>query len=97
MPTTAVQRLKNAMKNGGDAAVLLDEALSELEDLASKVDELEEVLIMLVRTGWPWDEEGMPNELHRSSREGFPAAMKQARALLGLEHRSVITRTEPKT
>jgi hypothetical protein len=52
---------------------------------------------MIVRTGWPWDDEGEPNAIHHAANDGFAAAMAEARELLGLGRRSLITRTEPRT
>ncbi len=72
------------------------DAEKELRELGDRVNALEELLIMIVRTGWPWDEEGEPNVIFHASRDGFATAMAEARALLGLE-RSRITRTEPRT
>ena len=66
-------------------------------ELRNRVNELEELLIMIVRTGWPWDEDGKPNAIFHTSKDGFATAMAEARELLGLEHRSAITRTEPRT
>ena len=76
---------------------LLPELAAELADLRKRQNELEELMIMIVRTGWPWDEEGEPNDIFRTSRDGFATAMTEARDLLGLGHLSRITRTEPPT
>jgi hypothetical protein len=76
---------------------LLDEVAKELDELRRRNDALEELLIMIVRTGWPWDPDGEPNEMHRCSRDGYATAMVEARQLLGLDHLSRITRTEPRT
>jgi hypothetical protein len=70
--------------------------VNELDELSKRANELEELLIMIVRTGWPWDEEGEPNAIYHASKDGFTTAMLEARKLLGLQ-RSNITRTEPKT
>ncbi|HEY5974655.1 MAG TPA: hypothetical protein VIU41_07940 [Geobacteraceae bacterium] len=76
---------------------LMTEAAAELADLQQRVDALELVLLMLVRTGWPWQEDGTPSEILHHCRDGYGPAMREARQLLGLETRSVLTRTEPKT
>ena len=69
----------------------------DCSELAARVNELEKLLIMIVRTGWPWDADGEPNEILHASKEGFVTSMLEARDLLGLGHLSTITRTEPKT
>ena len=75
----------------------IPELVAEIEGLRKRVNELEELLIMLVRTGWPWDEDGDPNGIFHSCRDGYTTAIVEARELLGLDHRSRITRTEPRT
>ena len=89
--------LKNGQENGKIDQELAAELECEVRELASRTDRLEELLITIVRTGWPWDEEGAPNAIHQSSRDGFAVAMIAARELLGLDHRSRLTRTEPRT
>lgn len=76
---------------------LLADLEKEQGELVRRVNELEELLIMIVRTGWPWDDEGEPNAIFHASKDGFAPAMAEARELLGLDRRSVITRTEPRT
>jgi hypothetical protein len=76
---------------------LMAEAAAELAGLRQRVDALELVLLVLVRTGWPWQEDGSPNEILRHCRDGYGPAMREARQLLGLETRSALTRTEPKS
>jgi hypothetical protein len=93
----ALARLKDALESGTIDLPLLAEAESEQRELTSRLDELEELLIMIVRTGWPWDDEGEPNAIFHASRDGFATAMAEARELLGLGRRSAITRTEPRT
>lgn len=93
----ALERLKRSLENGAIDLALLAEAEKECKELRLRVDELEERLIMIVRTGWPWDEEGEPNAIFHAARDGFATAMAEARELLGLGHRSTITRTEPRT
>lgn len=96
MPT-ALESLRAGLENGTVDRSLLAEVEKEFRELTARVDELEKCLIMIVRTGWPWDEEGEPNTIYHASRDGFAAAMAEARELLGLGGRSRITRTEPKT
>jgi hypothetical protein len=95
--SNAFQRLKTGLENGTIDLSLLAEADGEYRELGSRVNKLEELLIMIVRTGWPWDEEGNPNALFEASKDGFASAMAEARELLGLATRSTITRTEPRT
>ena len=96
MPT-AMEQLKTSLESGTIDLVLLSAVEKEFRELGARVDALEELLIMIVRTGWPWDEEGEPNALFHASLDGFAPAMAEARKLLGLGHRSTITRTEPRT
>jgi len=93
----ALERLKTGLESGNIDLSLLSEAETEQRELRSRLNELEELLIMIVRTGWPWDDEGEPNAIFRTSRDGFATAMVEARETLGLGHRSTITRTEPRT
>jgi len=93
----ALARLKNKLQAEGIDPSLLAELESEYTDLVKKADELEMLLITIVRTGWPWDEEGEPNVIHDAVRGGFTTAMVAARDLLGLNLATMITRTEPKT
>jgi len=95
--STALERLKTSLESGSMDLALLSEAEKEFKDLGARVDALEELLIMIVRTGWPWDAEGEPNAIYYASLDGFAAAMAEARDLLGLGGRSMITRTEPRT
>lgn len=95
--SNALERLKTSFENGGVDRSLLAEVENEFRELSTRADELEERLIMIVRTGWPWDEEGEPNAIFHASKDGFATAMAEARELLGLGGRSRITRTEPKT
>ncbi len=95
--STAVERLKTSLENGTIDLSLLSDVEKECRELGDRVNVLEELLIMIVRTGWPWDEEGEPNAIFHASRDGFAAAMAEARELLGLGQRSMITRTEPRT
>lgn len=96
MPT-ALARVKTALQERGVDPAILTELESEYAELHQKADRLETLLIMIVRTGWPWDEEGEPNAIHHAARGGFTAAMLEAQDLLGLNLSSRITRTEPRT
>ena len=93
----ALARLKNNLQEQGIDPSLLSELENEYAELVKKSDELETLLITVVRTGWPWDEEGEPNVIHDAVKGGFTAAMVTARNLLGLNLATRITRTEPKT
>lgn len=93
----ALARLKIRLQDRGIDPSLLSELEVEYAELVHKADALETLLITIVRTGWPWDEEGEPNAIHDSARDGFAAAMVEARNLLGLNLVSRLTRTEPKT
>ena len=90
-------RLKQGMENEAAERALLGDALQEITELRSRRDALEEMLIILVRTGFPWDEDGAPAESFPAFRERYQRVMHEASALLGLELRSTITRTEPRT
>lgn len=93
----ALTRLKTNLQNKAVDLSILGELEIEYEELVKKSDELEKLLIMIVRTGWPWDEEGEPNEIHHAAKDGYAGAMVEARELLGLSLNTRITRTEPKT
>jgi len=93
----ALARLKNNLQGEGVDPALLAELEDEYAELIKKADELETLLITIVRTGWPWDEEGEPNVIHAAVKGGFTTAMLAARNLLGLNLATRITRTEPKT
>ncbi|MDO9309803.1 MAG: hypothetical protein Q7V04_12125 [Deltaproteobacteria bacterium] len=90
-------RLKNNLQAQGIDLSLLAELDNEYAELTKKADELEILLITIVRTGWPWDEEGEPNVIHDAVKGGYTNAMVEARNLLGLNLATRITRTEPKT
>ncbi|MBL0226792.1 MAG: hypothetical protein IPQ16_14810 [Geobacteraceae bacterium] len=92
----ALARVKTALQDRAVDPSILGELETEYAELHKKADELETLLIMIVRTGWPWDEEGEPNAIYHASKSGFAAAMKEARNLLGLNLNTMITRTEPK-
>jgi hypothetical protein len=93
----ALARLKDNLQAHGIDPSLLAEAENEYAELVTKADELEMLLITIVRTGWPWDEEGEPNVIHDAVKGGYTTAMVEARDLLGLNLNTRITRTEPKT
>jgi hypothetical protein len=93
----ALARLKSSLQEKGIDQSLLAELESEHAELVKKADELEMLLITIVRTGWPWDEEGEPNVIHDAVKDGYTTAMVEARNLLGLNLATRITRTEPKT
>ncbi len=95
--SSTLERLKARLEHGEIDLALLSDLEREHGELSSRVNELEELLIMIVRTGWPWDEDGEPNAIFHTSRDGFVTAMVDARERLGLGHRSRITRTEPRT
>ena len=92
-----LERLKDAAETGTIDPALLSEAATELGELRRRQNELEELLIMIVRTGWPWDADGEPNGIFHACRDGYATAMVEAKKLLGLDHLSRITRTEPRT
>jgi hypothetical protein len=93
----ALARLKSTLEAQGVDPSLLAGLEAEYAELVHKADRLETLLITIVRTGWPWDGEGEPNEIHRAARDGFATAMAAAKELLGLGLNTKITRTEPKT
>jgi hypothetical protein len=85
------------MQNEAADRGLLEDALQQITELKVRRDALEEILIILVRTGFPWDAEGTPGESFPAFRERYQRVMHEASELLGLELRSTITRTEPRT
>ncbi len=95
--TNALESLKASLASGTIDRTLLAAVEKEQSELRSRIDEIEELLIMIVRTGWPWDEEGEPNAMFHAGKDGFATAMAEARELLGLGYRSRLTRTEPRT
>jgi len=92
-----VERLKLRIKADAVDRKLLEDALLEIAELRGKRDALEEILIILARTGLPWDAEGRPTDAFPAFQERYQRSMHEASELLGLEHRSTITRTEPRT
>jgi hypothetical protein len=97
MMPNALARLKNRLQEQGIDPALLAGLEDEYAGLVRKSDELETLLITIVRTGWPWDEEGAPNLIHGAVKDGYTTAMVAAKELLGLGLNTMITRTEPKT
>jgi len=96
--TDILHRLQGCLSSGTCEPGLLDEATREIRELKERSDALEEILIMLVRTSIPWDEEGNPTENFPVFRERYQRLiLHEAADLLGLEMRSTLTRTEPKT
>ena len=93
----AVARLKSRIQEQGVDQSLLGDLESEYAELVKKSDELETLLITIVRTGWPWDEEGNPNQIYGAVRDGYANAMVEAKKLLGLGMNTMINRTEPRT
>lgn len=94
---TPLARVKAALQERGIDVSILGELETEYAELVKKSDELETLLIMIVRSGWPWDEDGEPNAIHDAVKGGYTTAMVEARDLLGLNLNTRITRTEPKT
>lgn len=95
--TDILQKLKGCLATGTCEPGLLDEAAREIRELKERSDALEEILIMLVRTSIPWDADGTPSENFPAFRERYQRLIHEAADLLGLDVRSSITRTEPKT
>lgn len=96
MPTP-LARVRTALQEHGVDVSILTELETDYTELVHKADELELLLITIVRTGWPWDEEGEPNAIHDAVKDGYTTAMVAARNVLGLNLATRITRTEPKT
>lgn len=93
----AFEKLKVDLQNTVEDSPILSELQQEYDALTHRVDKLEELLIMIVRTDWPWNETGEPNAIFHTSKDGFATAMVEAHDLLGLGLLSGITRTEPRT
>lgn len=66
-------------------------AVAQIAALHQRNDELENVLKELVRTGWPWDEDGRANGMALACRDGFTAAMLAAKKLLSKSHKGLIS------
>jgi hypothetical protein len=95
--TDIVERLQSQLAAGSGDQKLIEDALTVIRELKSRGDAMEELLILLVRTTEPWDEAGVPTEHFPGFRERYHRVMHEAVDLLGLETRSTITRTEPRT
>ncbi|WP_129125519.1 hypothetical protein [Geomonas oryzae] len=95
--TDILQKLQSAIESQSAETELLQEALQEIREMKQKRDALEEILIVLARTKLPWDDEEDPVEALPHFKERYLNAMHEASRLLGLDVRSTITRTEPKT
>jgi hypothetical protein len=91
------ERLQSCMESDTANSKLLGEALQEICELRKRRDALEEILIILARTEVPWDAVGKPTDAFPVFKERYLKAMHEASELLGLELRSSITRTEPRT
>lgn len=95
--TDIIERLKSSIEQDKTDSALLDDALQEIVELRKRRDALEEILIVLARTELPWDEDGKETDALPHFKERYHNAMHEASEMLGLEMRSRITRTEPKT
>lgn len=91
-----LEKIRDTLQAGGINQQHAALVLEEFADLQRKNNDLEAALIMLVRTGAHYENQEISGD-DGALREGFATAMKEARSLLGLEHRSVLTRTEPRT
>jgi glycosyltransferase involved in cell wall biosynthesis len=92
-----IARLKSGIAAETADKSLLEDALREIAELRQRRDALEEILIMLARTELPWDADGTPGEGFTAFQERYHRLMHEATDLLGLELRSTINRTEPRT
>ncbi|MBJ6800878.1 hypothetical protein [Geomonas propionica] len=95
--TDMLQKLQAATSDDPATAELLREAVQEIRELRKQRDAMEEILIVLSRTELPWDEDGNPTDALPHFKERYLNAVHEAAGLLGLELRSTITRTEPRT
>jgi len=95
--TDIIDRLKSSIEQDKADSALLAEALQEIVELRKRRDALEEILIVLARTELPWDEDGKETDALPHFKERYLNAVHEASEMLGLEMRSMITRTEPKT
>jgi len=71
-------------------------ATAQIGSLHQCREELEKVLTELMRTGWPWDEDGRPNEIFHAAKDGFGPAMLAAEKLLSHSNWSLYSRQEQK-
>lgn len=96
--TDILQRLQAAINENSSQRELLQETLEEIRELRRQRGALEEIMIVLARTKLPWDdEEDASPEALQHFKERYHNAMHEATSLLGLDVRSTITRTEPRT
>jgi len=95
--SNSLEKLKSSLKKGIIDMSIMSELEDDYRELKHQADEFEKLLIVLVRTGWPWDEDGEPNAIFQASKDGFSIAMREAHDLLGLNYRTMINRTEPRT
>jgi hypothetical protein len=95
--TDIIERLKSSIEQDKTDSALLGDALQEIVELRKRRDALEEILIVLARTELPWDEDGKETDALPHFKERYLNAVHEASGMLGLEMRSMITRTEPKT
>lgn len=96
MPNS-LARLKQKLAELDVAPELTAELERDYLELSHKADRLELLLITIVRAGWPWDAESMPNAIHDVVQDGYAQAMVEAKELLGLGLNTMINRTEPRT
>jgi hypothetical protein len=92
-----LQRLRTAVETDSADVAIIGEAIKEISELRKTRNALEEILIILARTEVPWDDDGEPTDALPHFRERYLKTMHEATELLGLDLRSTITRTEPKT
>ena len=92
-----IKMLQSCRESDPAHSSMLEEAIREISDLRQRRDALEEILIILVRTGFPWDADGTTTEDFAHFRERYENAMREASELIGLDLRSTINRTEPRT
>lgn len=95
--TDIIERLKSSMATDLGNSQLLGDAVQEITELRKRRDALEEILIIIARTPLPCDEDGKVTDAFPAFRERYVKLMHEASDLLGLELRSTITRTEPRT
>ena len=91
-----LEKVKECLKAGGTEGRYATDVIEEVATLQQRINQLEAALIMLVRTGAHYENQSIEDD-GGTLRDSFAAALKEARTLLGLEHRSVLTRTEPRT
>ena len=91
-----LEKVKESLKAGGTEGKYATDVIEAVAALQQRINQLEAALIMLVRTGGHYENQGIEDD-GGILRDSFAAALKEARTLLGLEHRSVLTRTEPRT